>query len=85
MLDRSPKQLINKLMAHIPHSYQSHQQMVFCREFLENNEWELALDSLIEFTDETQHLFPDDFWEEMAEVATKMGLAEKANYSRRQK
>lgn len=70
-------------MEYIPDSYQSHRQYVFCREFLENKEWELALDSLIELADETQHPFPDDFWDGMAEAATKMGLTEKAEYRNR--
>lgn len=82
---KSPEQSIRRLMEYIPHSYQLHQQMVFCKEFLEHNEWELAFDSLIELANEMQHPFPGDFWNEMAEVATKMELNEKADFCNRQK
>ena len=35
------------------------EQFINCIDFLDNREWELALDSLIELADETGHYFSD--------------------------
>jgi hypothetical protein len=68
----------------MPDFYRTHRQFINCVEFLENREWELAFDSLIELADETEHYFSEDFWLELADYADKMDLTDKANYCRKQ-
>jgi len=68
----------------MPDFYRSHRQFINCVEFLENREWELALDSLIELADETEHYFSEDFWHGLSESAEKMKLTDKANYCSKQ-
>ena len=58
--------------------------IINCAEFLDNKEWELALDCLIDLADETEHHFPEDFWLGLANASEKMNLLEKANYCRKQ-
>ncbi len=68
----------------MPKFYRTHRQFINCVEFLENREWDLALDSLIELADETEHYFSEDFWRGLADSAEKMNLTDKANYCRKQ-
>lgn len=80
----SPEQPVRRLVDYIPDFYKTQRQFINCVEFLKNREWELALDSLIELADETEHYFPEDFWLGLADSAEKMNLADKANYCRKQ-
>ncbi|MGX7687815.1 hypothetical protein ACWA1C_11670 [Flectobacillus roseus] len=82
--DFSPEQTIRRLVDYMPEFYRTHRQFINCVEFLENREWELALDSLIELADETEHYFSEDFWLGLADSAEKMNLTDKANYCRKQ-
>jgi hypothetical protein len=68
----------------MPDLYKTHRQFSNCVEYLENREWELALDSLIELADESGHYFSEEFWLGLANSADKMQLADKANYCRKQ-
>lgn len=78
------KQLLIQLADYIPDLYRNHRQFLNYLMFLENNEWELALDSLIELADETGHLFPNEFWLVLATTANKIGLADRADYCKKQ-
>lgn len=80
----SPEQIIRRLVDYMPDFYRSNGQFINCVEFLENREWELALDSLIELATETGHYFSEAFWLGLADSAEKMNLTDKANYCRKQ-
>lgn len=82
--DFSPEQTIGRLVDYMPDFYKTHRQFINCVEFLDNREWEHALDSLIELANETEHYFSDDFWLGLADSAEKMGLTDKAKYCRNQ-
>ncbi|HET6994704.1 MAG TPA: hypothetical protein VFI06_06965 [Chitinophagaceae bacterium] len=82
--DISPEQTIRRLVAYMPGVYNTHGQLISCFEYLDNKEWELALNSLIELANETGHYFSEDFWLELADSADKMGLTNKSNYCRQQ-
>lgn len=81
---KTPEQIIRRIIDYMPDFYKSHRQFINSVEFLEHNELELALDSLVELADETEHYFSEDFWLGLADSADKMGLSEKANYCRKQ-
>ena len=82
--DVSSEEIIRHLVDYMPEFYRTHRQFINCIEYLDNNEWELALDSLVELVNETNHYFSADFWLELASSADKMNLIEKANYCRKQ-
>ena len=82
--DFSPEQTLRRLVDYMPDFYRTHRQFINCVEFLENRELELALDSLIELADETEHYFSEDFWLELADAADKMVLTDKSKYCRNQ-
>jgi hypothetical protein len=82
--DYSPEQTISRLVDYMPEFYRTHRQFIDCIDFLENREWELALDSLIELADETGHYFSEEFWLGLANSADKMNLTDKADYCRKQ-
>lgn len=72
------------MVDYMPDFYKTQRQFINCVEFLENREWKLALDSLIELADETGHYFSEEFWLGLADSANKMNLTEKVNYCRKQ-
>jgi len=80
----SVEQTIRRLVDYMPDFYRTHRQFVNCVEFLDKNEWELALDSLIELVNETGHYFSEDFLRGLADSADKMGLTYKGDYCRKQ-
>lgn len=82
--DFSPEETIRRLVDYMPEFYRTHRHFINCVEFLENREWELALDSLIELADETGHYFSEEFWFSLADSAEKMNLADRASYCRKQ-
>ena len=82
--DFSPEQTIRRLVDYMPDFYRTQRQFNNCVAFLDNREWELALDSLIELADETEHYFSEDFWLGLADSADKMDLTDKADYCRKQ-
>jgi hypothetical protein len=82
--DLKPEQTIRRLVDYMPDFYRTHKQFIDCVEFLEHREWGLALDSLIELANETEHYFSEDFWLGLTDAADKMGLTDKANYCRKQ-
>ena len=79
-----PKKVIRNLVDYLPDFYFTHRQYIDCVEFLKYNEWGLALDSLIDLADETEHYFSEHFWTELAASADKMNLHNKADYCRNQ-
>lgn len=78
--DFSPEQTLRRLVDYMPDFYRTHRQFIVCVEFLENREWEPALDSLIELAEETEHYFSEDFWLGLADAADKMVLTDKSKY-----
>jgi len=76
------EQTIRQIMTYIPEPYRSHRQFKNSVEFLENREWELALDSLIELSDETEHHFTKNFWMGLVGICKKMKLNDQAEYCR---
>lgn len=72
--DLTPEQTIRRLLNYMPDYYKTQRQFINSVEFLENREWELAIDSLIELADETGHYFSEEFWLGLANSADKMNL-----------
>lgn len=78
--NESVDNLIQKQLDYLPEVYHSHRQYKNCIEFLENREWALALDSLIELSEETGHYFSNEFWNSLLEVAKRMNLSNEEEY-----
>jgi hypothetical protein len=72
------------LVDDLPEHYKTYQQFKNYIEFLEHNEWGLALESLIELADESGHFFSEDFWLGLSNAAHKMKMKRQANYCRDQ-
>ncbi len=83
-IESTPKQIIKRLVEYMPDFYKTDRQFIDCVEFLEYNEWGLALDSLIQLADETGHYFSEDFWVELAKAADSMELKVERDYCRMQ-
>jgi hypothetical protein len=82
--DFSPEEIIRRLINSIPDLYRTDIHFINCVEYLDNREWELALDSLIELADEKEYYFSHDFWLGLADAADKMKLTKTADYCRQQ-
>ncbi len=74
------RKLLAKVLLLVPDEYKSNRQYTNAKEFIEHYEPELALDSFIELTDETEGIFPNDFWLGLIEAAEKMKLPNTIQY-----
>ena len=83
-IDLTPEQTFRRLVDYMPDFYKTHKQFINCVEYLNHREWELALESLIELADETEHYFSEEFWFGLADSAEKMHLPDKADYCKKQ-
>lgn len=82
--DLTPEQTIRRLVDYMPDFYTTDTHFKNCVDFLENQEWGLALDSLVELASDSGHYFAEDFWLGLADAADKMGVTDTAKYCRQQ-
>ena len=68
----------------MPVVYNDHRQLKDSIEFLKQNELGLALDSLIELSEETGHYFSDKYWLDLADAADQMKMIKKRDFCRQQ-
>ena len=62
------------MIDYIPEFYKNHRQFQNSIEFYEINEFGLALESLVELADETEHYFSEEFWTELGRAANIIGM-----------
>jgi hypothetical protein len=82
--DMTPAAILRLTQEYVPKFYKKNQHFKDSKEFLEHNEWGLALESLIEMADESGHYFSETFWLDLAACADKMQMSEQADYCREQ-
>lgn len=82
--DKTPNQIIKNLIDYLPGVYNDHRQLTASIEFLKQNELGLALDSLIELTEETGHYFSDKYWLDLADAADQMEMIKERDFCRQQ-
>lgn len=82
--DKTPNQIIKNLIDYLPAVYNDHRQLKNSNDFLQQNELGLALDSLIELTEETGHYFSDKYWLDLADAADKMEMNKERDFCRQQ-
>ena len=79
-----PAAMLAQIVALIPDEYKTNRQYSFCIEMLENGEWGLALESLLDLADETGYSFGPEIWHGLAVAADKMQLNTEAAFCRKQ-
>ncbi|SIR26708.1 hypothetical protein [Maribacter ulvicola] len=72
------------MIDYIPEFYKNQRQFQNSIEFYEKNEFGLALESLVELADETEHYFSEEFWTELAKSANMMEMDKVASYCKKQ-
>src|SRR5687768_8817061 len=82
--DLTPAAILRLTQAYVPEFYKDNEQFKESKEFLDHNEWGLALETLIEMADESGHYFSEDFWHNLATCADKMQMIQQAEYCRQQ-
>tara|TARA_R110002012_G_scaffold321359_1_gene548837 strand:- start:1750 stop:2433 length:684 start_codon:yes stop_codon:yes gene_type:complete len=82
--DKTPNQIIKNLIDYLPAVYSNHRQLKNSNDFLQQNELGLALDSLLELTEETGHYFADKYWLDLADAADKMEMNKERDFCRQQ-
>ncbi|AEW00139.1 hypothetical protein Niako_3845 [Niastella koreensis GR20-10] len=80
----TPAAILRLTQLYVPEFYQDSKHFKDSKEFLEHNEWGLALESLVEMATDSGHYFSEAFWLELATCAEKMQMAEQADYCRQQ-
>lgn len=79
-----PAAILRDVQEFVPEYYKDSKHFVDSKEFLNQNELQLALSSLIEMANESGHYFSEDFWLELNICADKMQLSQEAEYCRQQ-
>lgn len=69
---------------YVPEFYKNSKYFIESKDFLKQNEWGLALDTLIEMADESGHYFSEDFWMNLTTCADKMQMSQQAEFCRQQ-
>ena len=72
------------MIDYLPAVYSNHRQLKNSNDFLQQNELGLALDSLLELTEETGHYFADKYWLDLADAADKMEMNKERDFCRQQ-
>lgn len=70
------KQLLIDAADFVEKKYNNQRQRINFAEFIEHNEFELALDSLLELADEVEDRFEYGFWQNLEQAASKMKLSD---------
>ena len=78
--ESDPATTIQRMVDYMPEYYQHHRQFENCVQYLEHGEPGLALESLIELTEETGHYFSEEFWLSLSDAASKMGLKDESQF-----
>ena len=72
--NRTVKKLLFEAANFVDSKYDAQRQRVNFTEFIERNEFELALDSLLELSDEVEECFEYGFWMNLKQAAVIMKL-----------
>jgi hypothetical protein len=80
----TPVAILRLTQEYVPDIHKDSKHFKDSKEFLHNNEFGLALDSLVEMADESNHFFSENFWLDLANCADIMQMATQANYCRQQ-
>lgn len=80
----TPGAILRLTQEYVPEFYRDSKHFQDSKEFLEHNEWGLALENLIEMADESGHYFSETFWLDLAVCADKMQMSKEAHYCRQQ-
>ena len=80
MFKKSIKKRLLLIKRYIPENHKQCKQYNYYVEYLEFNEFALALESLIELFNETEHGFSNKFWEELYGIAIHMKLHDEGLY-----
>ena len=78
----SIKQLLLKVHALVPDVCKDNRQYSFTKELIDNSEPELTIEMFLELADETQEIFPPEYWELLAEAGRKMKIMDIDNLIR---
>ena len=79
-----PATILRSSLKHVPEFYKTSKHFKDSVEFLEHNEWGLALESLIDMADESGHYFSETFWLNLATCADKMQMTEEKQNCRKE-
>ena len=72
--NRTVNKLLREAANFVDSKYDAQRQRVNFTEFIERNEFELALDSLLELSDEIEECFEYGFWMNLKQAAIIMKL-----------
>jgi hypothetical protein len=82
--DLTPAAILRLTQEFVPEFYKGKEKFKESKDFLKHNEWGLALDTLIEMADESEHYFSEDFWLNLATCADKMQMKQQSEFCQQQ-
>ena len=78
-------EIILWVLDYLPEHYSNERQVISCKDYLKNNEFGLALESLLELPNDTNHYFSDLMWDALSQASLKMNMQPQVKLCQAQK
>lgn len=78
-------EIILWVLDYLPEHYSNERQVTSCKDYLKKNKFGLALESLIELPNDTNHYFSDLMWDALSQAALKMNMQPQVKLCQAQK
>lgn len=75
---------ITGVLKNLPQTYHKHQQIIIAKNYLQHAEWALALESIVEMANKTGHLFSQEFWMDLKDIAQNLNQPKIAEHCHEQ-
>ncbi|GGH83248.1 hypothetical protein HNQ91_006011 [Filimonas zeae] len=82
--ESGPDVILSEVLEYTPELYKTSTHFSAASSFLINQNWELALNSLVQLAEESGHYFSEDFWLNLALCANKINQPARTDHCRRQ-
>ncbi len=66
---RSIRKQMEDVLHRLPAVFHKNQEFIVANDYLSHNEWTLALESMVEMTRKSNHLFSQEFWLKLKDIA----------------
>jgi hypothetical protein len=82
--ESGPDSILSEVLEYTPELYKSSTHFTQASNFLTNQKWDLALNSIVELAEESGHYFSEDFWLSLALCANKINQPSRKEHCHRQ-
>lgn len=66
--------MLQRIYDLVPENCRDNRQYFYSGDFIENREWNLAMDSFLELVEETKAIFPQEYWDLLSLAGYKLRI-----------